>query len=337
MCVLATPEFSKFNAWTESRRSHYQVKVALYDVPKMIEKEPETEAEKEAARTKKQCLGCITCPFSFEAAGIDRSPKSAAELLDELKRKTKPHHREILSCQIETFLSPMVAEPIAAAARTLPLRYNLITKRPDVALESLMTYPDLWKGVDHHIQVVVLKDGIFDAGITRKVLTDLVEHAQSVSIRIDPFMPGYTDIEQVSQIVDDAAHAGVSWITAAVYHPLAGQIDRLPGDSTALRNSYTGEFSKTKPLAPVGAFERQQLQLLEQRCRANGLTLGVWSSDETLVQRHEDHDGCSLRRAADIRGRYEAIERSRIERQAMAGRRRNDLRRFQKLYQPEQE
>lgn len=321
MCVVASAKFARYDKWTSTRRTDYQLSVGLYDVPETLAKEPG------------KCLGCVTCPFSYESAEQQRKPRDASNLLEELRRRVKPHHREILSNKIETFLNPAVAELLAALNREFPLLYNLVTKRPELALESLTDHPDLWDGVDHHIQVVALQDGILNESFTLEVLKGLVQTAKSVSVRIDPLIPGYTDTDVVSVIIEDAASAGVQWISVGVYHAHKGQIDRLPGDTRDTRNSYVGEPTKMRPLAPIGTYEAQQVAVLREKCKVNGLTLGVWSLRDDLKHDAEDHDGCPLPTAAEIRRRYEDVERRKLEAQATARNRRRELKAVQEPYE----
>ena len=227
MCVNPCKQFYPLDDITQSRRSDYQVQLALY---------PFVEGRMRIGQNK--CLGCKTCFLYHTDEGQGQPPSTGKELLKTLRRKVRPHHREFLTSPTDAFLHPGVALSVEQVSKTFPLKFNLITKRPKVALHSLQKYQSIWEEVDYHIQVVAIKDGLCNGETIVEDTGELVRTAKTVRVRLDPFVPDFSKTEELVELIEELAKVGVRRVTTGVYSLYKGQLRALSKASVGeVRNS----------------------------------------------------------------------------------------------------
>lgn len=222
---------------------------------------------------KERCLGCKICYMHYKPGGLGRTPKPFEEILPNLRQGVKKGRTELITDLIEPFLNVEVGALILEVGEVLPqAKFNLITKLPDRAREVLEEYPEI-QTFPYHIQVTTMQDGVPIPDIVDKV-ERLLEVAKSVSCRVDPFVPGVSDLDAFLGQIRELSEVGINRITTNTMKLYRGQWKKLPIDVSVYSDGDKAGSAKI-----VNAdFEFEYFKAVSEQCKAFGVGLGVCMS-----------------------------------------------------------
>ena len=223
---------------------------------------------------KAKCLGCKICYMHHLPGGQGREPQEFDKVFPKLRRGVNKGKTELITDLIEPFLNVEVGALILKVGEALPqARFNLITKLPDKAREVLTEYPEI-QTLPYHLQVTTMMDGVPIPDIVDKV-ERLLEVAKSVSCRVDPFVPGISDLFVFLEQIDELSKVGIKRITTNTMKLYRGQWKHLPG----LNQSWYSDGDKAGSAKIINSeLESRYFEAISERCGYVGMGLGVCMS-----------------------------------------------------------
>lgn len=229
---------------------------------------------------KAKCLGCKICYMHHTDGGFGREPQSFEKIFPKLKKGVSQGKTELITDLIEPFLNKKVVPLILKIHKELPeTKFNLITKLPYFATRAIVTYPEI-NEVPYHIQVTTMKDGQPIQQIIEEIV-ELLTVAKSVSCRVDPFVPGISDIQEFLDQIEKLAEIGIKRITTNTMKVYRGQWKTLPNLNLDVYSD--GDKAGSAKLINMDV-EFDYFKVISGKCRELGVELGVCMSRPIVRQ-----------------------------------------------------